>query len=54
MEMTMLKFLTEQGLLRTTDNRIAEMKKLTADDRAWLAARAKIEYDIDIVAPTQK
>lgn len=50
-EMTLLKFFTEFQLLTSKDNRIAEVKKLSQEDRNWFRERALIEYGITITAP---
>lgn len=51
MEMTLLKFFLDKGLLTDKDNKIGEVKKLTQEDRAWFRERALIEYGITIVQP---
>lgn len=50
--MTLIQFMKAQGLFLPGDNMIAEFKKLTDGDRDWFRTRAKIEYGIDIAAPS--
>ena len=51
MEITLPKVLSEFGLLTEQDNKIAELKKLTPDDRVWFRERFKVEHGIIVHKP---
>lgn len=51
MEMTLVAFLKQFGLLLPSDKAIEQLRALTPEDRDWFRDRAQVEYGITIKAP---